>query len=318
MEQILNQLQVSLPDTEVNGVLAAIPDAATGVRYGVRFNHNEELFLELESSVSMPRFPIHHDVRMKNPSFEYAAAILILADRLSRLLPDVFRGLTYFFDPIEPLKPRFYRIYKVEEFLYLFLFRLDLVYRHFQGKIVEAGTNDATPSYQTRRIHIESEIIPLESVDWDRGKARAFNVRQLVSNTWIGETGRGYLQHGIWMDNDLSKFFTKLIAPEGARIYPYYPLFCKYKTLCAQPAPPSPDLRKKLLPLLHRVIAMLSPEMGRIQASLKGRQFSESLREFTELRERIPSSWRAVLSGMTTKSYLNDKELKEYALEYRA
>ncbi len=318
MEQILNQIRVSLPDSEVNGVLAAIPDAATGVRRAVRFNQSEELFLELESAVSMPRFPIHHDIRQCDPRPEYSESILLLTERLCSLAPDIFRGLTYFFDPTEPLKPRFYRIYKIEESLYLFLFGLDLVFRHFQGDIEEPGTNDMTPSYSTRRLFIESEIVPLDSIEWDQGKARAFHVRQLVSNTWIGETGRGYLQHGIWMDNDLSKFFTKLISPEGARIYPYFPLFCKYKTMCAQPAPPSPEFRKRLMPLLHRAIAALSPEMNRIQSALKGHRFSEDLPDFIELRKRIPQTWKDVISGIYIKSYLNDKEAKEYALEHRA
>lgn len=318
MEQILNQIHVSLPDCELNGMLANIPDDGTDIRYAVRFNHNEELFLELDSSFLMPRFPIHHDIGSERPSSAYLDSFRILVQQITGLLPELFRGLTYFFDPTEPLKPRFYRIYKVENSLYLFLLRLDLVYRHFQGEIVDPGTNDITPSYRSRRIYIESELIPLASVEWDRGKARVFNVLQLVSNTWIGETGRGYLQHGIWMDNDLSKFFSKLVVPEGSRIYPYYPLFCKYKTLCAQPVPPSPFVRKKILPLLHRVIALLSPEMKSIQASLKSRQFSEDIREFTQLRMRVPSSWLSVLSGISVNSYLNEKEQKEYSLEYRS
>jgi hypothetical protein len=317
MEQILNEIPVSYPDAAINGILASIPESARDVSCSVRYNHNEELFLGLGTSVLMPHFPIHHDIREDEPSAEYASAIRDLAGRLSELLPDVFRGLTYFFDPTEPLKPRFYRLYKVEDAIYLFLLRLDLVFRHFQGEVVEPGTNDVTPAYRTGRLYIESELIPLEGIQWDRGAPRSFKVRQLVSDTWIGETGRGYLQHGIWMDNDLTKFFTKLVLPEGVRVYPYYPLFCKYKTVCAQAAPPSPDRRKRLLPLLHRSIGFLTPEMGRIQASLKAKPFSDSLPEFVDLRGRVPPSWREVLSGIAVKSYLNDRELKEYALEHQ-
>jgi hypothetical protein len=119
------------------------------------------------------------------------------------------------------------------------------------------------------------------------------------------------------MDNDLTKFFTKLVLPEGLRSYPYYPLFCKYKTVCAQAVPPSPDRRKRLLPLLHRSIGFLAPEMGGIQASLKGNAFSDSSPEFLDLRKRIPASWRDLLAGFSVRSYLNDRELKEYALEYQ-
>lgn len=316
MDQILNEIPVSCPDAEINGLLASIPESAKGASCSVRYNHNEELFLELGSAIVMPRFPIHHDIRETEPSGEYTAAIRELSGRLTELLPEVFRGLTYFFDPTEPLKPRFYKLYKVEDSIYLFLLRLDLIFRHFQGEVLEAGSNDVMPSYRTSRLYLDSEIIPLDSVGWEEGRARSFKVLQLVSDTWIGETGRGYLQHGIWMDNDLTKFFTKLVLPEGVRSYPYYPLFCKYKTICAQATPPSPDRRKKLLPLLHRAIAFLAPEMERIQASLKGRPFSDSLPEFVGLRKRIPASWREVLVGVTVRSYLNDRELKEYALEY--
>jgi hypothetical protein len=144
----------------------------------------------------------------------------------------------------------------------------------------------------------------------------AFVVKQLISNTWIGETGRGYLQHGIWMDDDLTKFFTKLVQPEGLRIYPYYPLFCKYKTICAQPASPDPALRKKILPLLHRVIAFIEPEINIIQSSLKGSPFSDSNKVYNAMRKRVPASWSSVLSGLSVKSYLNSHDVKEYNLEY--
>jgi len=316
MDELLNEIKVVYPDPEINSVLAAIPEDARSSASRARFTHSEELFLELDVPAVFPRFPIHHDIHHDRPSPSYAKALRELVSQLAAILPDALRGLTYFFDPSEPLKPRFYRLYKVEESIYLFFLRLDIVYRHFQGEVIEPGTNDDTPAYRTRRIFIESEIIPLESVAWELGKARAFRVKQLVSNTWIGETGRGYLVHGIWMDTDLSKFFSKLILPEGARTYPYYPLFCKYKTVCAEAAPPDPERRKKLLPLLHRAVGFLGPEMERIQASLHDAAFSEALPEFQDLRGRIPATWREALRGVGTRAYLNDRDMKEYSLEY--
>ena len=110
--------------------------------------------------------------------------------QLVGLLPDVFRGLTYYFDPAESLKPRFYRLYKVESAIYLFLFKIDIVFRHFQGEVIEAGTNDVTPGYRTKRLFIESEFIPLEAVMGELGRARALKVKQLISSTWMG-SGRG-------------------------------------------------------------------------------------------------------------------------------
>jgi hypothetical protein len=315
MDELLNEIRVVYPDAEINAVLAAIPVQTRGVSCAIRYNHSEELFIELGAELTVPRFPIHHDIHSDVPSATYAYALKSLVVQLVDILPDVFRGLTYFFDPSEPLKPHFYKLYKVENSVYLFLLRIDLVFRHFHGEVVEAGTNDITPAYRTRHIFLDSEFIPLEAVMWELGKARAFKVRQLISNTWIGETGRGYLLHGIWMDNDLSKFFSKIVLPEGTRTYPYYPLFCKYKTICAEAVPPVPERRKRMLPLLHRAIAFLAPEMERIQNSLKESSFSENLPDFIELRNRVPASWRETLKGISIRSYLNERDMKEYALD---
>jgi hypothetical protein len=315
MDELLNEIRVVYPDAEINAVLSAIPEDSRGVNCGVRYNHSEELFIEIDGEITMPRFPIHHDVHSQVPSAPYAYALKDLVKQFVEVLPDVFRGLTYYFDPSEPLKPRFYRLYKVENSIYLFLLRIDLVFRHFQGEIVEAATNDVTPAYRTKRLFMESEFIPLEAVMWELGKARAFKVRQLISNTWIGETGRGYLLHGIWMDNDLSKFFSKIVLPAGVRTYPFYPLFCKYKTVCAEVVPPDNERRKRILPLLHRAISFLTPEMERIQNSLKAESFSEAMPEFIELRDKVPPSWKEILKGISMRSYLNERDMKEYALE---
>jgi len=315
MDQLLNEIRVVYPDAEINTILSSIPEAAPSVGSSVRYNQNEELFLELERELLVPRFPIHHDVRRDEPSALYAYALRDLVRQLVAMLPDIFRGMTYFFDPAEALRPRFYRLYKVEDSVYLFLLRIDLMFRHFQGEVVEQGTNDVTPAYHTKRLFIESELIPLEAVMWEMGRAKAFKIRQLVSNTWIGETGRGYLVRGIWMDTDLSKFFSKLVLPDGARTYPFYPLFCKYKTICGEAAPPNPETRKRMLPLLHRAIAFLAPEMERIQDSLKNEPFSEKMPAFVEIRNRVPPTWREVFRGVSTRAYLDERDMKEFALE---
>jgi hypothetical protein len=317
MDELLNEIRVVYPDAEINAVLAAIPERGRGSTCAVRYNHSEELFLELGMDITMPSFPIHHDFHSDVPSAPYAYALRDLVRQLAAVLPDVFRGLTYFFDPAEPLKPRFYRLYKVENALYLFLLKIDLVFRHFQGEIVEAATNDVTPAFRTRQLFIESEFIPVEAVTWEKGKARAFKVRQLVSNTWIGETKRGYFRKGIWMDDDLSKFFSRMVLSKGARTHPFHPLCCKYRTVCAEVVPPDSDRRRRILPLLHRSISFLSPQMKRIQDSLSkaGGNFSETLPVFIELNDRVPSSWKEILKGVSMRSYLNARDMKEYALE---
>jgi hypothetical protein len=150
---------------------------------------------------------------------------------------------------------------------------------------------------------------------WELGRVKAFKIHQLVSNTWIGETGRGYFVHGVWMDGGLTRFFSRLFLPEGARTYPFFPIFCKYKTICASVPSPGPEARRRILPLLHRAISLLNPEMERIQAALKTGEFSDSLPEFLELKARVPSAWQEVLKGYGARSYLNGREMKEYSLE---
>ena len=44
--------------------------------------------------------------------------------------------------------------------------------------------------------------------------------------TWKGESGEGYMIHGIWMDADINKFFSKLVLPKG-RITSYNVCYTK-------------------------------------------------------------------------------------------
>ena len=92
------------------------------------------------------------------------------------------------------------------------------------------------------------------------GKVVAFVVKQTISQNWIGETGKGYLVRGIWMDSELTKFFSKLFLPTGKRTYPFYPFTCRYKTrLHDRPRIPHPIPGEKLLPYLHRALSRFSP-----------------------------------------------------------
>ncbi len=315
MEQLLNEIRIAYMDGEINQILGAIAEEAREGPLHTRYNSNEELFLELTEDIFVPRLPIHHDVRRPEPSAGYAASLRDVVRQLAAVLPSSFHGLTYYFDPADILKPCFYRLYKVEDATYLYLLRVDLGFRAFEAETLEPGTNDVTPAFRTRRLYAESELIPLEAVMWELGRARAFKIRQLVSNTWIGETGRGYLVRGVWMDAGLSKFFSKLFLPEGARTYPFYPFFCKYKTVCASAPSLAAAYRRRVLPLLHRAIGFLAPEMDHIQNALKGGEFSETMPLFVELKAKVPQAWKEVFHGFATRPYLNERDLKEYALE---
>ena len=316
MESILNEIRLAYSDSQVNSLAASAPPEARDSVFGMRFGQNEEYFLELPREIEVPRFPIHHDVRLQEPSEVYLRALRITVRQLAALLPETFRDLSHLFDPTEILKPAFYHLYKVQESVYLYVLRIDLLNRPLETDLVEAGTNETTPAYRTRRLYLESELIPLEGIDRDAGRIRAFRVKQMVSNTWIGETGKGYQVRGIWMDADLSKFFSKLFLPEDKRVFPFLPFFCKYKTICSFVPVPDGASRKRALPVLHRALAFLGPEMERIQGILKGSAFSESDKSFLALRARIPPSWKELYRGVSVRPYLNARDMKEYELEY--
>lgn len=316
MEQLLNEIRISYIDSSINELLSSIPEGAANAPYAMRYNHGEEFFITLDSPVMVPHLPIHHDIRRPVPDAPYIHAVRDVVRQLAEALPECFAGLTYFFDPGEVLKPCLYRLYRVEDNIYLYLLRLDLLPRPLESEMIEPGTNDRTQAYAARKLYLESEIIPLEAVMSENGRVRAFRIKQIISQTWIGETGKGYLVRGIWMDSDLSKFFTKLFLPAGTRIYPYYPLFCKYKTVCAAAPVLSSDGRRNLIPVLHHALTFILPEIGRIQDSLRHDSFSEKLPAYVELRERIPAEWTAFLGRFSTRSYLNESERKEFTLDY--
>lgn len=316
MESILNEIRLAYSDPRINALIADGAGEAPDAPYALRFGQNEEFFLELPRDIEIPHFPIHHDVRLPEPSDTYLESLRDVIRQLVRLLPSTMRDLSHLFDPAETLKPGFYHLYRIQEALYLYVLRLDILNRPLETTQLEAGSNDITPSYRTRRLYIESEIIPLESIERGANRVRAFSVRQLVSNTWIGETGKGYQVRGIWMDADLSRFFSKLFLPEGKRLYPFLPFFCKYKTVCAFAPVSEASSRKKLLPLLHRALEFLKPEMDRIQDLIKASASFETSDVFQELKGRVPSSWKDFFGGVSVKPYLNARDMKEYELVY--
>jgi hypothetical protein len=227
----------------------------------------------------------------------------------------VFKDITYFFDPAEILRPCFFKIYKVEESYYLYLMRLDLMAKTTACRVIERGTNDTTPEFATSRLYLEPVVIPLSEVVRQDGKVRAFRILQTISQTWIGESGRGYFVQGIWMDMDLTKFFSKLFLPKGKRTYPFWPYICKYKTICHSVIGLAPDQRKATLPYLHRAIQFLLPAMEKIQAAMKSASFSESLPYFLELKGRIPDAWYEIWRNLKVDAYLNETEAKEYKID---
>jgi hypothetical protein len=188
------------------------------------------------------------------------------------------------------------------------------MFRVQDHEIVQRSTNDRTASYRTSHLYLDSSIVPLTEVGVESGRIASFSIRQLVSQTWIGEQGRGYFRQGIWMDQDLTKFFSKLFLPPGRRVYPFYPYTCSYKTMCQTIIDHGPEGRKATLPQLHEAIALVEPLLPEMQEALKNTPFSENLPEFVRMQELVPAELRTAWEGITMERYLNDADQREYRI----
>jgi hypothetical protein len=120
-----NEIRLSYSDPGMDALLAGVGDDQRPVSR--HFNQSEDFFVLLEDEYTVPHLSIHHDVRLAKPSAAYMAALLKVTGQLIRLAPQVFKGLTYFFNPVETLRPCFYQLHVVENREYLHLVRVDLM-----------------------------------------------------------------------------------------------------------------------------------------------------------------------------------------------
>lgn len=313
MEQIANEIRVGHADPGLNGLLKAIGEEQRP--FDRRFSQGEDFFLHLAEPLTIPHFQIHHDVRVPEPSPAYLASLSAVVGQVIQRAPQILKGLTYFFDPAEILRPCFYHVYRIEESLFLYMMRMDLVMRPSEATVIERGTNDLTASYSSRQLFVEATVIPLSEVVRNGDRVRSFRVKQTISQTWIGEFGRGYFQQGIWMDADLTKFFSRLFLPADKKTYPYYPFQCKYKTVCESVISLDPEGRARAVPFLHRALQFLGPSMERIQEEIKNSSFSEELGIYRDLKGQVPQSWYEAWQRIKVERYLNEAEMKEYRIE---
>jgi hypothetical protein len=313
VEQISDEIRIGYSDKGINALLDSIDERVGG--FSRHFSQSEEFFVLLEDEFAVPHFPIHHDVRVTQPDQEYLEKLHSVLARIAELAPQLLKELVYFFDPAETLRPSFFKIYRVEESYYLYLLRIDLMMRPSMGTVIERGTNDTTPHYRTRKLFMESVIIPLEDVIRDDGKVKAFKIKQSISQSWIGEQGRGYFVQGIWMDQDLTKFFSKLFLPDGMRTYPFFPYLCKYKTVCQSVINLNPEGRKSTIPYFHRAMQFLAPLLEKIQAVMKNASFSEDNPFFRELKSKVPEKWFEAWKNIRVETYLNESDMREFRVE---
>lgn len=310
MEQVLGEIPLAYTDSDISELLKR--EGQAGCAYTYHFNQAEDFFLLLEQPFEVPSFSIHHDVRNTKPTPQYLDSLTKLMDQLQARLPQVFAGLTYMFDPSETLRPVFFQVYRVAGRTYLWVVRLDLVFRPALHTATTPGSNDMTPVYSSRKLILEADVVPLAGVKREDNRVRSFTVDQLISDTWIGETGRGYFVQGIWLDADLTKFFSKLALPLGTRSYPYYPFSSKFRTVCHSPIGLEVEQRKLAIPRLHRVKDFIAPHLDAIQQTLREQEFTVELKAFADLKRQVPESWDRWWDGFAVKAYLNDDEMKEF------
>ncbi len=313
MEQITNEIKLSYTDKEINTRLENLDHKNPSFKR--HFNQTEEFFLDLEADFIIPSLPIHHDVRQPRPSPEYLKSLQQILEQILPLTPGVFNELTYLFDPREIMKPCFFKLYKIDQAHYLYLVQVDLIYRSREAQVLERGNNDFTARYSSRRLFLETLFIPLDRVLVEEDKIHSFVVKQTISSTWVGEVGRGYFVQGIWIDNELTRFFSKLFLPEGKRTYPFYPYVCKYRTICQNLIRLNPEARKLYLPYLHRAIEFLSPAMKRIEQSMRDTSFSEDIETYKELKKQVPANWLEIWNNLKIDVYLNQQDMKEFSVE---
>ncbi|MEA1911942.1 MAG: hypothetical protein U9N32_09765 [Spirochaetota bacterium] len=313
METTITNIAISYKSKKIDSILAV--ESKTDM-FTNHYNQNEDFFIKLETEFIVPTFPIHHDSDKKSPETTYLNALEKLMTQIIPYTSSIFSNMTYFFDQTEIFHPCFYQVYKYKEQLYLYLIRLDLLFKPSDGTIIESGSNDVTNSYKTSHLYLESNLIPITGYSSENGIINGFNIEQNISDTWIGESGRGYLLEGIWMDLELTKYLSKLFLPKGMNSYPYYPFTCKYKTFCHTLANLSVEGRKKHLLYLHTAREYVLPLLNEIQEELKEESFSINLPSFIRMRQKVPEFWNKVWKDLNVKSYLNSKDMKEFLVEF--
>ena len=314
MDKLLSDIPVTFTDDQINSLLNRRRD--TEPEHSRHFSQNEEFFLQLSSEFTVPQFPIHHDIEKKRPEGEYLDSLRELLEQVVPLAPSLFHGLTYYFNPTDILRPGFFQIFKIKGKLFLYLLQLDISFRTHYGTIRQKGGNDKTHTYASRQLFIDNDLIPLNDYDERDGKIHSFKIEQLVTKTWVGEYGKGYFIQGIWIDRDLTKFFSKLFLPKGKRTYPYYPFPCKHRTICHSVLNFAPEGRKTHLSYLYRAREFLLPYLDEIQETLKDQDFSEEMPLFVKIKNKVSERWDEVWKPLQIKTYLNDRDMKEFAVDF--
>ncbi|WP_028974627.1 hypothetical protein [Spirochaeta cellobiosiphila] len=313
MSEKVPDISLNYTDPVINDTLKEVQTSSLrGVKH---YTHNEDFFLLLNEYYQVPSFPIHHDVAQKIPSKTYLETLRSIIKELVDLEPAIFQGLTYFFDPTDILRPCFFQLYRQGTKLFLYLLKIDLHYHPGFGELLTREENDKTSVYLTNKLFLDAYIIPLKTVHKTGNKVSGFDIIKLIKDTWIGETGGGYFVQGIWIDNELTKFFSKLVIPSPVKFYPYYPFQCIYQTIALSLVHPTPDRRRQLLPYLSHLIEYLEPHMELIQKSMKSKGFNNDNPVLYKLKKALPEYWNNLYRSLKVKIYLNENSQREFLID---
>ncbi|MCL2293912.1 MAG: hypothetical protein FWC36_03495 [Spirochaetes bacterium] len=316
MDQILNVISIQHISNDINEIIKNphVPDKGQPPPYTMHFSQNEDFFLKIKKTVTIPHFKIHHDVKNPYPDDEYTTNLASVLKEVLPFINSVIAGTEYFFDPTESLRPVFYKLYNIEERSFLYLVRLDLSFKPHNCEILEKGNNDITHKFSTENIFVDIDILPIEKVIKGDTNTSDYFIKQSISQTWVGETGRGYFIRGIWMDSELTKLFTNVFLPDNTLSYPYYPFICKYRTLTYSPLQFEPLYREKHILILDRSYSFLFPFMKEIENLFKDYLFCKEMDIYKIIKEKIDTTWYNDFSSLKIDRYLNKQGMKEYEI----
>ncbi len=307
MEKLCD-LVLGASDDEVAASLQSLSDHVPELDR--RFTQEEDFFLLLPESFVVDSFSIHHDVHDGSPADRYLSVIRSVVQAWGTQLPGVFSGLTWYFDPKDLFHPLFLQMIDDGDQHYLYMLRPDLTFRGRYSTPLERGGNDTTPRYETRALFLESEVVPLETLESTPQEKRLF-LAKIFGETFQGETGRGYFATGRWIDNEISRLLSRAALPKGTRTFPHFPLRCRHRTLSVRCVLPSADGRRRSASNLEAAWPLVEPWAERIQDGLKAEPFADD----HPLIEALRGDWGDKLSTRwgtyQLEPYLNN-EHKEY------
>ncbi|MFW6291982.1 MAG: hypothetical protein ACOC7V_06595 [Spirochaetota bacterium] len=123
----------------------------------------------------------------------------------------------------------------------------------------------------------------------------------------------------MWLDRDLTRFFSRLFTPPSVQTYPYFPFTCKYRTIAHAVPGLREENRRRGVQLLNRARALLLPSLREIEDSLRSvgqNGFSEDNPTFVRLKRSISDDWARPWNDFSIRMYLNEEDEREFELEH--